>query len=506
MAEQDDDAKDTAEPTGHDRDDSSKTGDSKPLTSENQNKEEGENDQEGVQFDGLQDEDGKENQNKQSNNANEDPASEEKTTEQDEQQEDGMDVDDDDEKKAETTDCKGMEKLSILEQREEDKAEEKAPKLYSHTQETESMFAMDKAEEEKDRKREENDDPSSDQVQNDSQAKNNKVSFDESQMVPTQTAAAMSTETVFGKNDHPLLAGDLQEMPEAMEEEFRGEVDSEEVKKWLALCSETQGWAQELTEQLRLILEPTKQSKFQGDYKTGRKLSMKKVIPYIASSFRKDKIWLRRTKPSTRDYQIVLAVDDSSSMGTNEVKHTAFQSLATICQSLSTLDVGKLGILGFGTQSKLLHPLQSDFNPEDGAHLLKTLTFEQTDTNVSQMLGMTRKAFSLCSQHSPYRLALIISDGRGIFNEGKDLVQAAVRSAALEHIFMIFLIVENPEAKDSVLDIRSASFDANNKPKIVPYMEEFPFTYYMILKDIESLPEGLSDALRQWFTIVASSA
>lgn len=47
---------------------------------------------------------------------------------------------------------------------------------------------------------------------------------------------------------------------------------------------------------------------------------MRKVIPYIASQFRKDKIWLRRTKPSKRDYQICLAVDDSSSMVDNHSK------------------------------------------------------------------------------------------------------------------------------------------------------------------------------------------
>lgn len=44
------------------------------------------------------------------------------------------------------------------------------------------------------------------------------------------------------------------------------------------------------------------------------------VIPYIASQFRKDKIWLRRTKPSKREYQIVLAIDDSSSMADNHSK------------------------------------------------------------------------------------------------------------------------------------------------------------------------------------------
>jgi midasin len=41
---------------------------------------------------------------------------------------------------------------------------------------------------------------------------------------------------------------------------------------------------------------------------------MRKVIPYIASNFRKDKIWLRRTKPHSRDYQVLLALDDSESI------------------------------------------------------------------------------------------------------------------------------------------------------------------------------------------------
>ena len=96
-------------------------------------------------------------------------------------------------------------------------------------------------------------------------------------------------------------------------------------------------------------------------------------------------------------------MDDSSSMCTNEVKETAFQSLATICQALATLDVGKLGIVGFGNNSKLLQPLKSGFAPEDGAHLLQRLTFDQKATNVAQMLGLVRRAFKSCSQFSEYR-------------------------------------------------------------------------------------------------------
>lgn len=54
---------------------------------------------------------------------------------------------------------------------------------------------------------------------------------------------------------------------------------------------------------------------------------MRKIIPYIASQYRKDKIWLRRTKASKREYQIMLALDDSGSMVDNRSKKLAFESL-----------------------------------------------------------------------------------------------------------------------------------------------------------------------------------
>ncbi|MED6269414.1 AAA ATPase midasin [Characodon lateralis] len=89
---------------------------------------------------------------------------------------------------------------------------------------------------------------------------------------------------------------------------------------WLRYQALTSALSQQLCEQLRLILEPTQAAKLRGDYRTGKRLNMRKVIPYIASQFRKDKIWLRRTKPSKREYQICLAMDDSSSMVDNHSK------------------------------------------------------------------------------------------------------------------------------------------------------------------------------------------
>lgn len=69
-----------------------------------------------------------------------------------------------------------------------------------------------------------------------------------------------------------------------------------------------------LCEELKSILEQKKMTDLKGDYRTGKRLNIKRIISYIASNYRKDKIWLRRTEPSERDYRILVAVDDSLSM------------------------------------------------------------------------------------------------------------------------------------------------------------------------------------------------
>ena len=59
--------------------------------------------------------------------------------------------------------------------------------------------------------------------------------------------------------------------------------------------------------------------------------------------------------------------------------------------------------------------------------------------------------------------------------------------------------------QDSILDIRVPVFkQAGAMPEIQSYMEHFPFPFYIILRNINALPETLSDALRQWFELVTA--
>lgn len=100
---------------------------------------------------------------------------------------------------------------------------------------------------------------------------------------------------------------------------------------------------------------------------------MRKVISYIASEFRKDNIWLRRTKPWKREYEIVLAIDDSHSMFHNESRELAFESLALVSKALDLIEAGRLGVLSFGEKTNIVHRLGDPFSEDVGARLVLKL-------------------------------------------------------------------------------------------------------------------------------------
>ncbi|XP_067097253.1 midasin [Osmerus mordax] len=291
------------------------------------------------------------------------------------------------------------------------------------------------------------------------------------------------------------------------------EEESAAAAMWHQYQTLTSGLSQQLCEQLRLILEPTRAAKLKGDFRTGKRLNMRKVIPYIASQFRKDKIWLRRTKPSKREYQICLAVDDSSSMVDNHSKQLAFESLSVIVNALTLLEVGQVSVCSFGETVQLLHPFQQQFTDESGARILRLCQFKQKKTRIAQFLETSAGMFVAARQQTPgtmhtdtAQLLLIVSDGRGLFLEGKERVTAAVQAARSANVFVIFVVLDNPNSRDSILDIKVPIFKGPGEmPEIRSYMEEFPFPFYVILRDVNALPETLSDALRQWFELVTAT-
>lgn len=266
----------------------------------------------------------------------------------------------------------------------------------------------------------------------------------------------------------------------------------------------------ELCEQLRLVLTESQASKMRGDFRTGKRLNMRKIIPYIASQFRKDKIWLRRTKPSKREYQVLLAVDDSRSMALYHSRQMALEALCTIAGALGKLEVGELGVLGFGERPALIHRLDEPFTPVAGARCLQRLSFAQQRTAMGDFLdqaasvlsdarsGRARQPDLVVSQ-----LLFVLSDSDNLYQEGQAVVERGVRRLKDQGVFVVFVILDAPEKEHSVMEQKSVSF-VGGRVVTEDYMDRFRDKNYIVLRDLGSLPERLGDALRQWFEMVSS--
>lgn len=329
---------------------------------------------------------------------------------------------------------------------------------------------------------------------------------------------------------------------------------------WLEQETAVQGLSQQLCEQLRLILAPTLADKLQGDYKTGKRLNMKRIIPYIASQFKKDRIWLRRTKPNKRTYQILVALDDSLSMQCNNAGVLSCRAVALIAKALQQLEVGEFGVACFGKETAMVHPLEEPFLADSGPRLFSEITFEQKSTDMKKMLettltylddardrmhGQTRSTTQQLQQ-----IMFVISDGQ-ITEDRAALRQLMVRAEENHQMVVLVLLDINaaegsagdtsaaataaaaPLTKNSkslqglstaeqlrrlkadrerrmqavktnsrsVLDMQIVSFSGKSVVRR-PYMEDFPFPYYLIIRDIQNLPEIIADAMRQWFELL----
>lgn len=321
---------------------------------------------------------------------------------------------------------------------------------------------------------------------------------------------------------------------------------------WQSYTSATHTLSITLTEQLRLILAPTLATKLRGDFRTGKRLNIKRIIPYIASSYKRDKIWMRRSVPSKRAYQVMLAIDDSGSMGetvepysgpraatnisSNRRSRTqttradlAFSTLALLTTSLTALEVGDISVLGFGSEPFVAHDFNSPFTPSSGPSVLQQFTFQQRRTDVRKLLETAIEQFAEARTKQQggeelWQLMLIVGDGICEDHEGirRELVRAQE-----ERILVVFIIVDQTGeqagavqgssgkegvTEQSILDLETVDFVAQKREdgsegeaKLVrkKYLDTFPFQYYLIVRDVRELPGVLATALRQWFAEVS---
>eukprot|EP00435_Cladocopium_sp_Y103_P053138 s923_g16.t5 len=331
------------------------------------------------------------------------------------------------------------------------------------------------------------------------------------------------------------VLGDQVQVPMEVDGDLEGEDEGsgrkrsehEAMQLWGELERSTSPLAAALCEQLRTILEPTLKGRLQGYFRTGKRISMRRVIPFIASNYRRDKIWLRRTKPSKREYQIVVAIDNSRSMKECNVGPIALQTLCVLCQALAQLEVGEYAVLAFGSATpRVLLPLGSgqphanSFNWTQAGPILREFTFEEEsvqshDRSLADMMRLSSQLFDERSGPSPARpfsqMSIIISDGRFNKNKVRPWVHAALARQQLPLLIIVDAEFEGAQAsaagataKRSVFELRAVTYESG-RCQVVPYLQDFPFPYYVVVQDLQSLPAILSDVLKQWFELATSA-
>jgi len=286
---------------------------------------------------------------------------------------------------------------------------------------------------------------------------------------------------------------------------------------WRSYESLTHDLAYALCEQLRLILEPTLATRLKGDYRTGKRLNMKKVISYIASDYTKDKIWLRRTKPSQREYQVLISIDDSRSMAESHSIHLAYQTLALISKALSRLESGDIAIAKFGETVDLLHGFnEGPFTDQAGTKVMNAFRFQQKATNVLSLLETSLKVLECARERQAtsaadlWQLQIIVSDG---MCQDHDKLRTILRKANEQRVMVVFIILDSLHAaaepgvvgdgqQGSILSMDKAEFknvDGKMELQLQKYLDSFPFEYYVVLRNVEALPEVLAGTLKQFF-------
>ena len=294
---------------------------------------------------------------------------------------------------------------------------------------------------------------------------------------------------------------------------------------WRLYESLTQDLSYALCEQLRLILEPTLATRLKGDYRSGKRLNMKKIIPYIASEYTKDKIWLKRTRPSQREYQVFLVLDDSRSMAESHSIHLAYETLALVSKALSRLEVGDIGIAKFGETVDVLHGFDDGpLTDQAATQVMTAFTFDQKATDVLalveaslRILEAARESRSTNSSAGDlWQLEIIISDG---LCQNHEKLRAALRRAQEQRVMMVFVIVDSLHsnvasstagsegsgigaAQNSILSMQQVAYkniDGRMELQMQRYLDTFPFDYYVVLRDVEALPEVLSGTVKQFF-------
>jgi midasin len=208
--------------------------------------------------------------------------------------------------------------------------------------------------------------------------------------------------------------------------------------------------------------------------------------------------------------------------------HLGYQTLALVAKALSRLESGDIAIAKFGESVHMLHDFdEGQFTDQAGTKVINSFRFNQKATNVLSLIETSlkvlesardRRSMSSATSGDLWQLEIIISDG---LCQDHDRLRTLLRKAEEQRVMIVFIIVDSlhcgtatgpsssqTTAPSSILNMDKAEYkivDGRMELQLHKYLDSFPFEYYVILRDVEALPDVLAGTLKQFFERISES-
>ncbi|KAL8274975.1 hypothetical protein Esti_001031 [Eimeria stiedai] len=337
------------------------------------------------------------------------------------------------------------------------------------------------------------------------------------------------------------MAADLEERM-ALDEVGKEDLLPERAASlWHLLENRTAASAAALSESLRLVLQPTATGGWEGGYRSGKKLSLRRVLAFVASSQRDDRLWLRRRRPRGLQYRVLVGVDCSRSMQQLNAAASALEAVVLLAQTFNHLQIGTFSVCTFGGAKPevCVHPTPQ-LSAADGQRLVQRCSFREEshkshEVAISDLLQLAIHELEKdsSSNSNSNSMILILSDGR--FN--KEVTHPWVNAAIARRCIPLLVILDPPQPRSggsnsvgatpvetataasaavtstgracvahstSIFDLKQVQQQPGGGLQVTPYLQYFPFPYYAVVNDAQQLPSVLADVIRQWVEAAAN--
>ncbi|MHC4114558.1 MAG: HEAT repeat domain-containing protein [Planctomycetota bacterium] len=226
--------------------------------------------------------------------------------------------------------------------------------------------------------------------------------------------------------------------------------------------------------------------KYEGYYRTGRKIDWRRYLQYIASGYdpQHEKFWMRRTLPQKPSISFTFVLDESISMLANNKDVNALQSLVLFVEVLNHFGID-FNIVGFAEAPSVHKDFDKDITSANKDDFIREVASfigsGWTDLASGVELGVDKMINESNTEH---KVVIVLTDGEG--NTGKSegtYVDAAGRfnDPALADVLK--------KADRNAIDVLGVGIGEGIK--CVPDL----FSKFIVEKVIENLPYAFTDIL-----------